>query len=999
METHMITNNNVKQQQFVKSLISVAVLMLINNQAIAQEQMKNKEVEQIETISVTGYRASLQSSMASKRAADSIVDVIKAEDIGKFPDNNLSESMQRIPGVAIDRDAGEGRTITVRGLGGQFVRTKLNGMEALATTGGRDTSGGANRDRGFDYNVFAAELFNSITVSKAASAEAEEGSLGATIELATPRPLDFKKGFQMGGSVTGQYNDLSKKKNQRETFMIGHRSDDGRFGAVFSLAYSTNDKIEEGPSTGRWENGSLSTASGAPSAQSTGMRFKSYSIDGGQTFIPIPSLPKTNANAGSLADLSGEALNITKSLHPRIPRYGHIEYEVERLGLTGSFQFKPVQGTLITLDAMHSDYTANRNEQYLEVISFSRGDGNLVGNPSTSIYNYKINDKGVIEKASFNNVDVRSENRHDELRSVFSQLNLGIEQKITDRLDVKLFTGASKSEQRNPEQTTLTLDAYDVQKYSYDYAKPLSPVFDYGTKNGCTVNQACYWSISTSAANGDPSLVRVRPNNTENKFTTHKVDFVYELTDELNLKFGANIKNFKFKTEEARRTSENIPANAAAYLNANLANYVMSQTMGSGNTTQTWLIPNFNAIKSAIKFDCNCVVPALAGTGLPTTANDFTVSNTVASARGLNQEATEQDKSFYTQLDFKTTLMNMKVRGNTGVRYVETNQATSAYLTLPTTNGVVPAPTYQTAKQKYSDTLPSLNLNIEPIKDVLVRFGTSKVMSRPTLQSLTPAGNIDLVKRTYSGGNPTLAPIRGTTYDLNLEWYKDKDTLFSAGYFFKDMKTYIQKTAHQDTFASLGLDPSIGVENGVDANTAFSITNWVNTPGGLIRGYEINLQKTFSFLPAPFNKFGGVVNYTHVNSKLKYLLNASSPVITVADLLGMSPDSANATLYYEDNQFSARVTGAYRSKYTYILLPGSGSEFQGKNSTLNVDAQISYNITPKLTLTFQALNLTDQYDDRFNSYNNTLFGNVDKNAPSDAVHTGRSYLLGIRYKY
>jgi TonB-dependent receptor len=114
---------------------------------------------------VTGYRASLQSSIAAKKNADSIVDVIKAEDIGKFPDNNLSESMQRIPGVAIDRDAGEGRTMTVRGLGGLFTRTKLNDMEALATTGGRDSSGGANRDRGFDYNVFAAELFSSIKVS------------------------------------------------------------------------------------------------------------------------------------------------------------------------------------------------------------------------------------------------------------------------------------------------------------------------------------------------------------------------------------------------------------------------------------------------------------------------------------------------------------------------------------------------------------------------------------------------------------------------------------------------------------------------------------------------------------------------------------------------------------------------------------------------------------------------------------------------------------------
>lgn len=978
----------------VSAVIAALFPLAVSSHAVAQTAPEPEQA----TVVVTGFRASLQSSIAAKRSADSIVDVIKAEDIGKFPDNNLSESMQRIPGVAIDRDAGEGRTITVRGLGGQFVRTKLNGMEALATTGGRDSSGGANRDRGFDFNVFAAELFSSIKVSKAASAESEEGSLGSTIDLTTPRPFDYK-GFALAGSVTGQYNDLSKKGNRRETFMVSTRSDDKRWGAMFSVAESTNDKIEEGPSTGRWENASLSTAAGAPTAQSTGMRFKSYSADGGKTFIPIPFLPKTNAAAGSLADLSGEALNISKALHPRIPRYGHIEYEVKRLGMTGAVQFKPIQGTLLTLDAMHSNYVANRDEHYLEAISFSRGDGNPVGNPSTSIYNYAINkDKGIIEKASFNNVDIRSENRHDELESKFKQLNLTLDQKIGDRMQLKLFTGGSRSIQDNPEQTTVTLDAYDVQNYSYDYANPLKPVFDYGKSNGCTVDQACYWSISASNAKGDPSLVRIRPNRTDNKFTTSKIDLSYDLNDNYTLKIGYNVKKFVFKTSEARLNSENIPANAAAFLNANLGNYVTSQTMGSGNGTQTWLIPNYAAIKNAINFGCNCVVPALGG-ALPATGNDFTVSNTVTTARALNQDALERDRAMYLQLDFNQDLWGIPVRGNTGVRVVKTDQSTSAFLSLPAKNGVAQAPTYQTAKQNYTDTLPSLNLNAEPVKDVLVRFGASKVMSRPGLQSLTPAGSIDLDKRTYSGGNPTLEPIRGTTYDLNLEWYKDKDTLFSAGYFFKDMKTYIQRSAYQGAYSSLGLDPALGAANGIDASTPFTITNWVNTQGGLIRGYEISLQKTFSFLPAPFNDLGGVINYTHVESKMKYRLSPASPAVTVADLLGMSPKSANATLYYETKKLSARVTGAYRSKYTYVLLPGSGSDFQGKNSTFNVDAQVSYNITPQLTLTVQGVNLTDQYDDRFNSYNNERFGNFDGNAPSDAVHTGRSYFVGLRYKY
>ena len=109
--------------------------------------------------------------------------MIVAEDIADFPDQNLAESLQRIPGVSIDRDAGEGRQITVRGLGSDFTRVRLNQLEALATTGGTDSSGGANRSRAFDFNVFASELFSRLTVRKSASAEVDEGSLGATVDL------------------------------------------------------------------------------------------------------------------------------------------------------------------------------------------------------------------------------------------------------------------------------------------------------------------------------------------------------------------------------------------------------------------------------------------------------------------------------------------------------------------------------------------------------------------------------------------------------------------------------------------------------------------------------------------------------------------------------------------------------------------------------------------------------------------------------------------------
>ena len=170
-------------------------------------------------IVVTGFRNSLRAAIGAKREDTGIVDVIVAEDIADFPDTNLAESLQRIPGVAIDRDAGEGRQITVRGLGGDFTRVRLNQLEALATTGGTDSSGGANRSRAFDFNIFASELFNRLTVRKSASAEVDEGSLGATVDLQTARPFDYE-GFVMSASAQMGYNDLSGNWDPRGAFLV-----------------------------------------------------------------------------------------------------------------------------------------------------------------------------------------------------------------------------------------------------------------------------------------------------------------------------------------------------------------------------------------------------------------------------------------------------------------------------------------------------------------------------------------------------------------------------------------------------------------------------------------------------------------------------------------------------------------------------------------------------------------------------------------------------------
>src|SRR5689334_13680961 len=218
-----------------RALTTATAMLAIAASAVAQESNPDampEGAEAVEEVVVTGFRASLNKALESKQEQVGAIDMIVAEDIADFPDLNLAESLQRVPGVVIVRDAGEGRQISVRGLGPQFTRVRINGIEAMSANGSTDASGGTNRGRNFDFNTFASELFNNITVRKTAAAETEEGSLGATVDLRTGRPFDYD-GFTIAGSVQAGYNDLTEDSDPRAAFLVSNTFADGKFGALF----------------------------------------------------------------------------------------------------------------------------------------------------------------------------------------------------------------------------------------------------------------------------------------------------------------------------------------------------------------------------------------------------------------------------------------------------------------------------------------------------------------------------------------------------------------------------------------------------------------------------------------------------------------------------------------------------------------------------------------------------------------------------------------------
>ncbi|MEP7155754.1 MAG: TonB-dependent receptor [Betaproteobacteria bacterium] len=982
------------EKKFLMTPIAFAMLAALTaltatSQASAQQiadPAKPATPDKLDAVVVTGFRASLESALNKKREDNGIVDVIKAEDMAKFPDTNLAEALQRVPGIVIDRDAGEGRNITVRGLGLDFTRVRINGVEALATTGGTDSSGGANRSRGFDFNVFAAELFNSVTVRKSSSADVDEGSLGATVDLQTSRPFDFK-GFKATASVQGRYNDLSGKTDPRVAFLVTNTFADGKVGALISGAYSKRQLFEEGFSTVRWDNGTSSGGWCAPVGV-TANPTNSTATTCGPAAQGVARIPGT-----ATAIAAYNAASNVNNFAPRLPRYGRLTHDQDRVGLTGSIQFRPWEGTLLTADMLYAKLKATRQEDFLEAISFSRTAAQG-GKPQTSVVDTAYASNGALLYGTYNGVDIRAESRFDELSTEFTQPSLLLEQKITDSLRLTAKIGRADSKFRNPVQTTTTLDALNVNGYGLDFrGNDRLPVITYPfdptqvggalTLVGVPVTSG---TQAATVANTTTSEIRIRPQGANNRTDLATLDLAWEaVPDKFTVRGGGNYKKFAFDTYEFRRVNQNDtifapPAGTTiASLTTILSGFGNGQSLPSGTPT-AWVIPNLNAIAQAYDIYCNCIKSGPAGG-----PGDYTLSSvTNGNARGNNRSVTEKDTGAFLLADFSADLGGFPIRGNFGARYVKTQETATGY---QATGGG----TLVTVVNEYNDWLPAANLAVNVSRDFIVRLAAAKVMARPQLGFLTPGGSIATTGNlTITSGNPFLKPFRAKTLDASFEWYFGKNSLLGVGLFYKDIGTYIQSLRTNVPYNQTGLPLSLLPSN-FTGTEVFALTTPINTNGGVLKGYEVNYQQPFTFLPGVWRNFGTLLNYTFVKSQIEYLVSPTATATITDDLLNLSPKSWNATLYYDDGKFSARVSTAYRMSFLTRVPGQNNNDVEGKNSSTNVDASVSYKINENLEVTLEGVNLTNQANDQFISRarNSSVVNHV----------TGREILAGVRYKF
>lgn len=990
--------------------VSALALVAVTGAAYAQDEM--------ETVVVTGYRASLEKAMDIKRNSLDASDSILAEDIAKFPDMNVSESLQRIPGVALNRESGEGREITVRGLGAQFTRVLINGVEAIATVGSQDVStsnpgngaGGTNRGRGFDFNVFASDLFSALTVHKTNSASLEEGSLGATVQLQTARPFDHQ-GFVFTTSAQAGYQSLAGSVNPRFAALISDTFLGGRVGVLFSGAYGTTNTLEEGTSSVRW------------------MSYLSNGTSFGTSGTNNNVVASVNGTACSAVwTITGTCLDFNSAFRPRFPRYDIIDTHSKRLGLTGSFQWQADDKTLFTIDGLYADFAQVRNERYLEANSFSSG-ANVNTNYTVGSSTYHVTSLGTRNiairsyslggtqgltypgtasntalAATATGVGLRAEHRLDHLDTRFMQVTIDGTHEFSDTFKTHILAGWSESHHRNPIQTTLAMDlgcagtgngstsspgctgaGSVADPYAYDYSQgnmPMLHVGDIGTSS---------WYLSN---------VRERQEFAYNSYRSIAADFEWKANKEVTITGGFDHRNFGFGSLETRRSNGNqfsedstIPAAIRA---VDLNSYVETTKLRGidvpSGSTASWLVPDLNKAASAISLWDQSVFPLNYAAGYGSTGG-----------------VREDDYAGWLEAAWNTEVAGMGFRGDAGARYVETVMDSTGYY-LQNGNTLVP----KIGHVVYHDWLPALNAVLSPVDDFLVRFNASYALTRPNLTSLLPGGTVS-VSGSNAGasvGNPLLPPMRSKNLDLAFEWYYGKGSMISVAGFWKHLDNFIQSVQTTGIWSAnpWGWDASPFVAacggQGTDwstitatycigqggANTPWTFSYSKSQKGAPLYGTEINWQQQLYFLPQPFDNFGVLANYTYVQAQQNYY-DSAGRLLMKADLNNMSRNSYNATIYYDDEVFQARLTASSRSHYIIDANIASNYNNYGifVKGTFNLDASASYKLNENLMFTFDAINLTNQasnvYADQFAQR-------------SYQFHkTGQVFYLGAKYTY
>lgn len=887
-----------------------------------------------DSIVVTGYRRSLKAALSKKKTSTEQVDAIVAEDMAEFPDLNLAESLQRMPGVAIERTEGEGSRITVRGLGSRYTRTRVNGMDARAAVRG-------NATRAFDFNLFASELFNSVVVHKTATAELGEGALGAVVDLNTARAFDYEKGFTVLVGAQGGYNDLSNALFPRLTGLVSYHDPKGIWGATASVAYSKTRLDVESSDSVRWQKSAFGSVNGVMCAENP-----------------------TDPGCAQVAD----------AFHPRIPRYLYSDLKGDRLGLTAGAQFRPTKRVEVKLDALYAKYDTTQNYHTLETLF--RGNEGLV-----DITGFRIQPQpdrfgatnSTLTAATVNNAWVRSEAYRQISKNDFKQVTLTADLDVTDDFYIRALGGVSRSTSKVPHETTLMYDDRDYDGFSYDYANPHFPSLIYG---GPDVADPTNFTLTE---------LRDAVRRVDVGYDVADLGFNWQAIDELKVSLGGTYKSERMKLNTQNRNGS--ACRAGLSFDCDTDGDGMNDVLGPQGRPDVSDIYNYPG-KVGAGSNTSWAAPAL-----DRWVNELGFYNLPANDERNNiRNVTEQSVGAYLQGSGEVPLGSMRLAYNAGVRYVRTRQTSAGFVStqwveverdpytdvLPSANAALWVTEKVVARLAGARVMSRPDLADLSPGATVDSFNFTVSANNPYLEP-TRAWAGDLGLEWYFANESVLSAAGFIKkIDSFPETRSATGTFASTGY----PTEVLQPTS-----------PAAMNPEGTCNNPAgcWEISRLVNGGGATVVGTELGFAAPFNAfsggLPIILRDMGVTGNYTYIRSSFPWDFSGT---LIHERLFGLSTHAANATLYYDDSRFSLRGSLAWRSAFiNQSDANQNGNLFSFDEPPPRLDMSSSFKINKNVQITAEALNVT-------NAASNTLV-DVDARRPQTYGRTGRTFFLGARF--
>jgi TonB-dependent receptor len=965
-----------------------------------------------QTVVVTGIRASMQSTLNLKRNSDGIVDGIVADDIGKFPDTNLAEAVQRISGVSIDRTNGEGQRVTIRGVGPDFNLILLNGR----------TMPSANLDdrgsRSFDFSNLASEAISQIQVYKSSRADTPTGGVGATLNIMTGRPLDLGNQTSIGGKI-----DYDQSNNNLPGQLKG-KPITPEVSALISRKFGTDDMFGLGLTA---------------SYQKRNSGYSRAEIPNGYRG-PFAGTSDSSGILGGAQGVTGiGATQLYDS--PQNLSYTIRGTQRKRTNAQLTFQFRPTKDWTNTLDYTYAQtkqqVLSNSLNVWFSGQNFINGANFVNGpvqTPTTYTENYGNTPQDMLMVGNWSGT--KSTLKSGGFNTQF-RVNSGL------KLSLDLHHSVAESGKDSPFGTASNLAAASYGRNS----------------NTLDLTQ----EMPVLQMNYTPGPFQVSGSWFQDAIVKQTVDQVQaagslKIGESSNLNFGGSTAKTKFNSayrqvqQNAWNGTVSDRARAGEFYNQkNFApvdyRQYFSKLGGSGDPKlfPTMWIMDLPAVRQdAINF---------VTSGNPLIRKDQETNGFTAAMFSPSLENPDEVRSLREKTNALFAQFNsewdtaLPMHTGFGLRYEKTKLDTTYQIKNPVStswssqNEIIVNRAATAAQESqgsdYHYWLPTADWDMDVTSNLKVRASYGVSLGRPRWDQIQGGRSFSGTTSTLQGfngdaGNPALKPVKSRNLDVSAEWYYTKQSMVSLGVFHKDLsgyagttrvtvpsataKTMIGSPAYNAAVASCGGASTFCVRDyilknyngqpgvtatGQDAQGHYTgtitsdiagavplpliLSTTANLNKSTVKGAEINWQHMFD------NGFGFQANYTYVDSGLKYKNDAAATINGVAQfaMVGLA-NSANLVGIYENDKTSVRLAYNWRGEFLYTTQANNQAQPGYTEAYGQLDLSVGYNLTKNVSLSFEAINLTNAVQRQHGRTKNEIL---------QAVQFGPRYMVGARYKF